>query len=167
MHFRPSHRYGDNRDDELEESQTLQNGIFAVLYTLLGRRYDNSKRVVALRLVIEFLQVFTLVVSPHFGWAIDTDLWCAPLRTWHGRVLCRLNFPVLYCIMGCSTCLSAGCAARRVWKAVAWLDFEKALQGYSTYTTVLYCLVALTATCLIGCAWLFWRAKHGKTGFQW
>jgi hypothetical protein len=60
---------------ELDESQTLQNGVFGVLYTLLSRRFDNSKRLAAIRLSLEFLQVFTLIVSPLYGWTINRDIW--------------------------------------------------------------------------------------------
>jgi hypothetical protein len=38
------------------------------------------------------------------------------------------------------------------------------LQGYGAYTTLVACLVALI---LAGCAWLFWRAKHGSAGLKW
>jgi hypothetical protein len=70
-----SQSLGDSRTAELEETQTIQAGIFAIFHALLGRRYDNSKRLACLRLALEFLQVFTLIVSPHFHWAIDTKLW--------------------------------------------------------------------------------------------
>lgn len=70
----------EGSSNELEETQTLQNGVFGVLYTLLGRRHNTSKRVTALRLALEFLQLFTLIVSPRFNWTI------AEAHGWVGRV---------------------------------------------------------------------------------
>ncbi len=46
-----------------------------MLYTLLSRRFDNSKRLAAIRLCLESLQMFTLIVSPLYGWTIDRNLW--------------------------------------------------------------------------------------------
>jgi hypothetical protein len=69
---RPS--FGDTRGDELEETQTLQTACFSVFQSLLGKRREGRKRLVCIRLALEFLQVFMLVVSPYFRWAIDTDL---------------------------------------------------------------------------------------------
>ena len=52
----------------------MQTACFSVFQSLLGKRREGSKRLVCIRLALEFLQVFMLVVSPYFRWAIDTDL---------------------------------------------------------------------------------------------
>jgi hypothetical protein len=60
---------------ESKEVQTLQFAIFGVLFTLSKER-NEGVHLAYMKLILDFIQLFTLMVSPEFGWVVDEDLWC-------------------------------------------------------------------------------------------
>lgn len=66
---------GGGDQDLLDENASIQAGIFGVLYTLAKEKYDSSKKFAVAKLVLDFVQVFLLLVGKDFGWYIDEDLW--------------------------------------------------------------------------------------------
>jgi hypothetical protein len=61
---------GDERD--LEDSHRVEEGIFSVLYTLSKQKIEESLKYTTLKLVLDFVQLFALVVNPAHGWRIDS-----------------------------------------------------------------------------------------------
>jgi hypothetical protein len=62
---------GGGAGDLLEQNQSMQAGLFGVLYTLAKEKFDSSKRWAIARLVLDFIQCFVLVVRPSLPWSID------------------------------------------------------------------------------------------------
>jgi hypothetical protein len=62
---------GGGAGDLLEQNQSMQAGLYGVLYTLAKEKYDSSRRWAFVRLVLDFIQCFVLVVRPSLPWKID------------------------------------------------------------------------------------------------
>ena len=61
---------GDERND-LEDSHHIEAGTFSVLYTISKQKVEESLKFTTLKLVLDFMQLFALVVNPAHGWRID------------------------------------------------------------------------------------------------
>jgi len=57
--------------DLLEQSQSLQVSFFRVVQALTSRRMDDAAEWAALKLAIDWLQLFLLIVVPSYGWIVD------------------------------------------------------------------------------------------------
>lgn len=76
MHERRSVGGGSGgNQDILDQNQSIEAGVFGVLYTLAKEKYDTSKKYAVIKLVLDFVQVFLLIVGKNFGWKIDEDMW--------------------------------------------------------------------------------------------
>eukprot|EP00775_Hariotina_reticulata_P007054 gene7054-7268_t len=73
---------GDS-DEDLGNRKSLQEAVFAMLYTLnKDRTLDLSLRFAVIRVVIEYLQIFRAVFNTSFPWAIDTSSWMFKSIRW-------------------------------------------------------------------------------------
>uniref|UniRef100_A0A383WLS1 Uncharacterized protein n=1 Tax=Tetradesmus obliquus TaxID=3088 RepID=A0A383WLS1_TETOB len=61
--------------DLVEQNRTVEDAVFASLYTLSKNRKATDLRWTAGRIVLEFLQMFRVVFNTVFRWKINTDLW--------------------------------------------------------------------------------------------
>eukprot|EP00882_Tetradesmus_deserticola_P012154 GHRQ01012877.1.p2 GENE.GHRQ01012877.1~~GHRQ01012877.1.p2 ORF type:complete len:114 (+),score=25.85 GHRQ01012877.1:354-695(+) len=63
--------------DELDNSnKSFQEGAYATLHTLTkNKQLDASLRLAAVKLVLEFLQIFRVFFNTSFPWKIQMDLW--------------------------------------------------------------------------------------------
>lgn len=84
---RPAHRPdGEGGDDLGSNNKSIQEGVFATLYTLTkNRAMDTSLRIAALRVVLEFLQVCVCMLCT------------CMLHGWPGLCCCTHSARVLKC----------------------------------------------------------------------
>lgn len=57
----------------MEQNQSIQNGIFNVLHILTQDKWDKQHKYAVLKVVVEWIQLFLLLVLPNYGWVIDQD----------------------------------------------------------------------------------------------
>ncbi|GLC40592.1 hypothetical protein PLESTM_001090800 [Pleodorina starrii] len=62
---------GDEENVFDESSNIIQLGIFGVLYTVSKEKNLTSVKFAFFRLLLDFLQLWLLVVNPSYGWAIN------------------------------------------------------------------------------------------------
>lgn len=68
--------------DLLDQMHSMQVYLFEMLQVLTEHRWDRQHRYAVLRVVVDWLQLFLLMVSPAHGWALDTDLWLWQAIEW-------------------------------------------------------------------------------------
>ena len=59
----------------VEASQNLQKAVFGTLLTLYKERWEDSKRFLVGRVLLEHLQLLLVVLQPQFLWTFDTSYW--------------------------------------------------------------------------------------------
>uniref|UniRef100_A0A383VUJ6 PAS domain-containing protein n=1 Tax=Tetradesmus obliquus TaxID=3088 RepID=A0A383VUJ6_TETOB len=75
---------GEGETDDLDNTnKSFQEGAFATLYTLTkNKQLDASLRLAALKVVLEFLQIFRVLFNSSFPWNIQKDLWIFKAIQW-------------------------------------------------------------------------------------
>jgi hypothetical protein len=59
-----------------------QTALFGVLYTMAKEKFDSSSRLAVLKIILDFIQFFLLVVRPSYGWDIDQSSWLWKAISW-------------------------------------------------------------------------------------
>lgn len=68
--------------DLLEQTQNLQVAFFGVMYTVSKERWDASPQYALLKLVVDWLQLFLLLVLPAYGWVFTQKVWIWEAIQW-------------------------------------------------------------------------------------
>jgi hypothetical protein len=70
---------GGPDDFATAQSQMLQKAVFGPLLTLYKERWEDSKRFLTGRVLLEHLQLLLVLLQPQFLWTFDTSHWCGCL----------------------------------------------------------------------------------------
>lgn len=71
-----------NAQDLLDQNHSVTNGLYHILHVLTCERWDTERRYALLKLGVQWLQLFLLLVLPHYGWDINTGLWLWEAIEW-------------------------------------------------------------------------------------
>lgn len=63
----------------MEENVLLKKIVFGQLLTLFKERWEDSKRFLVGRVLLEHLQLLLILLQPQFMWTFDTSYWWALL----------------------------------------------------------------------------------------
>lgn len=66
---------GGGAAGDLEASQALQKAVFGPLLTLYKERWEDSKRFLVGRVLLEHLQLLLILLQAQFFWTFDTSYW--------------------------------------------------------------------------------------------
>ncbi|GFR50532.1 hypothetical protein Agub_g12802 [Astrephomene gubernaculifera] len=92
--------------DILDNSSALQAGIFGVLFTVTKEKYNTGWRFLLLKLVLDYLQLFTLIFTNHEPWVFDESsvLWRVASAVNVDQLIAPLGYNffigLLYLMMG-------------------------------------------------------------------
>jgi hypothetical protein len=59
----------------LEKDKSFKASIFGVVYAISEVKWDRQPRFAALRLVLEYLQLFVLLGTPELRWTFNPHVW--------------------------------------------------------------------------------------------
>lgn len=68
--------------DLLEEDQSMQVAFFGVLHTIALERWDSAKKFAVTKVVVDWLQLFLLLLLPAHGWVFDRSSWLWDMVMW-------------------------------------------------------------------------------------
>eukprot|EP00775_Hariotina_reticulata_P009651 gene9651-9811_t len=63
------------KEDLAEQSRTIEDTVFVCQYTLGQNRKTTGLRWTGARILLDFLQMFLVVLSPTLGWRVNQDIW--------------------------------------------------------------------------------------------
>lgn len=61
--------------DITETSEAVHKAVFGPLLTLNKERWEDSKRFLVGRVLLEHLQLLLILLQPQFLWTFDTSYW--------------------------------------------------------------------------------------------
>jgi len=71
------HRAGQHEKGKAEgldvQEQPLMTALFGVLYTLAKEKINDSARIAILNILIDFILIVLLFITPHYPWAASAD----------------------------------------------------------------------------------------------
>lgn len=70
-----SNEVSGGAQDLLEQNANFQTGLFRVLFILSQDRHDVLPKYAVAKVLVEWLQLFLLLVLPVYGWTLNTNLW--------------------------------------------------------------------------------------------
>lgn len=61
--------------DITESNEAIQKALFGFLLTLYKERWEDSKRFMLGRVVLEHLQLLLILLQAQFWWSFNTSFW--------------------------------------------------------------------------------------------